>query len=292
MTEPRRPAESGVLEWLTETLAQHLGEALELMTGETAQVAWTTSEAAAPPEGTAWFRQDFSIQPGALIWVGAPEASWSAIGGHVLQAAGIEPAGEAERKNTYHEILGQAFASLARTLRERAGREITLEEGGEAEPHEPPETSAVEDLTLSDGAPLSLWVVFSQPLLAALERPPSAGETTAVTRQQEPGAPAREEASEATLPARAGGGGRTLDLLLEVEMPVSVSFGRAQLPLRDVLKLTTGSIIELNRTVNEPVEIIVNNCVIARGEVVVLEGNYGIRIQQIISRQERLRTFR
>ncbi|MBL8231774.1 MAG: flagellar motor switch protein FliN [Bryobacterales bacterium] len=82
-----------------------------------------------------------------------------------------------------------------------------------------------------------------------------------------------------------------MDLLLEVELPVSVSFGRAQLPLKDVLKLNSGSIVELNRSINEPVEVIVNNCVVARGEVVVVEGNYGVRIKQIVSREERLRTL-
>ena len=74
-------------------------------------------------------------------------------------------------------------------------------------------------------------------------------------------------------------------------MPVSVSFGRAYLPLRDVLKLSSGSIVELNRSVSDPVEVIVNNCVIARGDVVVVDGNYGVRVTQIISRQERLRTL-
>ncbi len=89
-------------------------------------------------------------------------------------------------------------------------------------------------------------------------------------------------------PAAAAG---AMDVLLDVELPVSVSFGRAQLPLREVLKLTSGSIVELNRSVDEPVEVIVNNCVIARGEVVVVEGNYGVRVTQIISRQDRLRTL-
>ncbi len=83
---------------------------------------------------------------------------------------------------------------------------------------------------------------------------------------------------------------RNLHLLLDVELPVSVSFGRAQLPLKDVIKLTTGSIVELNRSVSEPVDIIVNNCTIARGEVVVVEGNFGVRIKQIVRRQERLRS--
>ena len=74
---------------------------------------------------------------------------------------------------------------------------------------------------------------------------------------------------------------RTMELLLDVELPVSISFGRTQLPLKEALKLTTGSIVELNRTVTEPVDIIVNNCVIARGDVVVIEGNYGVRIREI-----------
>lgn len=82
----------------------------------------------------------------------------------------------------------------------------------------------------------------------------------------------------------------TLDLLLDVELPVSVSFGRTQMPLQQVLKWTSGSIVELESTVNEPVEVVVNNCVIARGEVVVVDGNYGVRVQQIVSRAERLQS--
>ena len=67
-----------------------------------------------------------------------------------------------------------------------------------------------------------------------------------------------------------------MDLLLEVELPVSISFGKTELRMKDVLKLTTGSIVELNRGVNEPVEVLVNHCLIAPGEVVVVEGNYGV----------------
>ena len=81
-----------------------------------------------------------------------------------------------------------------------------------------------------------------------------------------------------------------LSLIHIFALPVSISFGRTFLPIKDVLKLTTGSIVELDRGVNEPVDVIVNNCVIARGEVVVVEGNYGVRILQIASRYERLRT--
>jgi flagellar motor switch protein FliN/FliY len=86
----------------------------------------------------------------------------------------------------------------------------------------------------------------------------------------------------------ANGASAGLDVLLDVELPLSISFGRTYLPIRDVLKLSTGSIIELNCPANESVEVIVNNCTIARGEVVVVEGNYGVRIDEIISRRERL----
>jgi flagellar motor switch protein FliN len=84
----------------------------------------------------------------------------------------------------------------------------------------------------------------------------------------------------------------TLDLLMDVELPVSVSFGRTRVRTQEILKLITGSIIELDRTIAEPVEIIVNNCVVARGEVVVVDGNHGVRINEVMSRTERLQESR
>jgi flagellar motor switch protein FliN/FliY len=86
-------------------------------------------------------------------------------------------------------------------------------------------------------------------------------------------------------------GPKNLEMLLDLELPVSISFGRAQLPLKDVIEMTTGSIVELNRSIGEPAEVMVNDCVIARGEVVVVDGNFGVRIQEVISRQNRLRTL-
>src|SRR5260370_34641788 len=82
----------------------------------------------------------------------------------------------------------------------------------------------------------------------------------------------------------------TLGLLLDLELPVSVSFGKTKMPLQQVLRWTSGSIVELENAANDPVEIVVNHCVIARGEVVVVDGNYGVRIQQIVSRERRIET--
>ena len=94
---------------------------------------------------------------------------------------------------------------------------------------------------------------------------------------EEPG----DAAPAATQPDQPG-----LELLAEVELPVSVSFGKTRLPLKDLLKLTIGSTVELNRNVDDAVELLINNRVIARGEVVVIEGNYGIRIQELTRREE------
>jgi flagellar motor switch protein FliN/FliY len=81
---------------------------------------------------------------------------------------------------------------------------------------------------------------------------------------------------------------RLMDRLADLELPVAVVLGRARLQIRDALKLNPGSMIEMDRRVNEPVEIVVHNAVVARGEVVAIGGNYGVRIQEVISRKDRV----
>lgn len=82
-----------------------------------------------------------------------------------------------------------------------------------------------------------------------------------------------------------------IDLILDVELEVAVSFGEAQLPLRDILKLGVGSVIELEKCVNDPVTILVNNKPIVHGEVVVVEGNYGVKVLEVESTVDRIRSL-
>lgn len=72
-----------------------------------------------------------------------------------------------------------------------------------------------------------------------------------------------------------------LDLVMDVELSVTLRFGQRQLTLREVLELTTGSVIELDRQVEEPVELLLEGKVIARGEAVVIDGNYGLRVTEV-----------
>lgn len=72
-----------------------------------------------------------------------------------------------------------------------------------------------------------------------------------------------------------------LELVLDVELNVTLRFGRRQLTLREVLDLTSGSVIELDRQVEEPVELLLDGKVIAKGEAVVIDGNYGLRVTEV-----------
>jgi flagellar motor switch protein FliN/FliY len=79
-----------------------------------------------------------------------------------------------------------------------------------------------------------------------------------------------------------------LSRLMDLQLPVTVLLGRAVLPIRDVLKISSGSLIELDRQINDYVEVMVHGTVVARGEIVSVRGNYGVRIKEIISRQDRI----
>ena len=73
-----------------------------------------------------------------------------------------------------------------------------------------------------------------------------------------------------------------LDLVLDVELNAVLRFGQRQLTLREVLGLKCGSVIELDRRVDEPVELLIDGRVIARGEAAIVDGNYGLRVTEIV----------
>ncbi|NLS45388.1 MAG: flagellar motor switch protein FliN [Firmicutes bacterium] len=87
---------------------------------------------------------------------------------------------------------------------------------------------------------------------------------------------------------RKSGGHGNIDLLLDVPLPVSVELGRATMTIRDILDLGAGSVVEVDRIAGEPVDILVNGKLVARGEVVVIDENFGVRILDIVSPEERL----
>jgi flagellar motor switch protein FliN/FliY len=77
--------------------------------------------------------------------------------------------------------------------------------------------------------------------------------------------------------------GKNFGLVLDVEVEASLRFGQREMQLREILELHVGSVIELDRRLKEPVELVVAGRVIARGEVVIVDGNYGLRVVEVPS---------
>jgi flagellar motor switch protein FliN/FliY len=83
-----------------------------------------------------------------------------------------------------------------------------------------------------------------------------------------------------------------LELLMDIPLEISVELGRVKMEVREVLGLTAGSIVEINKAAGEPVDVLVNGRPVARGEVVVIDENFGVRITEILSPRERLGKLR
>lgn len=94
-------------------------------------------------------------------------------------------------------------------------------------------------------------------------------------------------------PAENGGNTpKNLDLLLDIDIPISVRMGSAKLFLKDILGLGPGNIVELEQNADDPIELAINDKVIARGEVVIVDGYFGFRIKEIVSKAERIRKLK
>jgi flagellar motor switch protein FliN len=85
---------------------------------------------------------------------------------------------------------------------------------------------------------------------------------------------------------------KNLNMLLDIPLQVSVELGRTKRSVKEILELSSGSIIELDKLAGEPVDILVNNRLIAKGEVVVIDENFGVRVTDIISQSDRIKKLR
>ncbi|MCC7176138.1 MAG: flagellar motor switch protein FliN [Bryobacterales bacterium] len=260
------------IEWLGRTCGESLSQVLEALTGERAAVSWGEGAPQGSAAGAALrWRQDFGLGAGAAVLATLAADSWRKIGARVLGAAGVEEPGEQESRNTCLEVLSQSFAGLQKAIEQRTGRAVASA-GQEAENWPEAERAGSLKIVHPDGLESSVELACTPPLLEALGHTGDA--------HSRPAPPAAEALSASA----------TLDLLRDIELPVSISFGRTEMALQDVVKLTAGSVIELDRSVNDPVSVIVNGTAVALGEVVVMEGNYGVRIREVLSREKLLRS--
>lgn len=128
------------------------------------------------------------------------------------------------------------------------------------------------------------------PAAVAVEAPPPAAAAPAAAAPAAAPAPRAAPAAGPMAPPPSVDTGN-LDLLLDIELPVMVRMGQTDMPLGELLKLTPGAILELNRAADAPVDLLVNGKLIARGEVVVVDGNFAFRITDIESTAARIRSL-
>jgi flagellar motor switch protein FliN/FliY len=83
-----------------------------------------------------------------------------------------------------------------------------------------------------------------------------------------------------------------LDLILDVQVTLSLEVGRARIPIRNLLQLNQGSVVELERVAGEPLDVYVNGTLVAQGEVVVVNERFGVRLTEVVSPSERIKRLR
>ena len=106
-----------------------------------------------------------------------------------------------------------------------------------------------------------------------------------VTQTKEPG-------FEELVQERGNGAMREIDFLLDIPLEISVELGRTRMLIKDLLQLGQGSVVELEKLAGEPMEILINRKLVARGEVVVVNEKFGVRLTDIVSPTERIRQLK
>lgn len=112
-----------------------------------------------------------------------------------------------------------------------------------------------------------------------------AREISSLGAEEAPTAGPEARAGEAPPPSK-------IDMIMDVTLPVTVELGRARMQIQDIIKLAPGSVIELDKSSGDPVELYINDRPIAKGEVVIIDENFGIRLTSIVTTTERIKTLR
>jgi flagellar motor switch protein FliN/FliY len=182
-----------------------------------------------------------------------------------------------DHRDGISELFRQFGGAAASAIKSVAGGEVSFKWVGL---DQAPGASALQTVlqwTSPGLTTLTLIAELTSTLVTALNPDPAALELPAPTPPPDAVAKTRDP---------------KLELLMEVDLDVTLRFGERQMALHDILDLSAGSVVELNQYVQDPVELLVGKKVIARGEVVVVDGSYALRVMEIISPMERIESLR
>jgi flagellar motor switch protein FliN/FliY len=225
-----------------------------------------------------------------------------------------------DHKDAITELFSQVMGAFTNALGEKIGEQVS---NGTLSTSEYDTANLPFSVDSSDMAVLSLSIAGSEATHLVFVIP---GELSAslcskmkTTQREQMETPARqvglnasemEDLSAVTSPSDDGSSGFTetplsgvasprvnapkenVDMLLDIELDVSIELGRTDISIKRILEMGPGSIVELDRMAGEPVDLLVNNKVVAKGEVVVVDENFGIRIVSLVSPEERIKSLR
>jgi flagellar motor switch protein FliN/FliY len=212
----------------------------------------------------------------------------------VLMSESVDPAVPYDEghKEAFAELQIQICGLVATGLKGAVGGEVRLDLAGRDAPVWQQVGRRVIRISGEKLSPIYAVLVMSVELaesFAVREQAKAAAESPREAKSQTTAgaSPVIEEKSDRATPAGPVPS-PNLELLLDVKLTATIRFGQRRMLLREILEIHPGAAIELDRRVHEPVELLVGGRLIARGEVVIVEGNYGLRITEILSPQQRI----
>jgi flagellar motor switch protein FliN len=257
--------ENSALDRFVETWTKQLARAVQTFSGEVPTVTWSRVKQLPLTEAEEffWWKQVMQAAETRFItWVGAHESTWNTLG------RASEDASSDDSKAAYLEIIGQTQQSTASGLSAALPEHLECRRGQVgSSPKAESVFFALIGVTIGGEQLPALVLALDKPILDVLATATNFGETASIEMDHS---------------------GLMLDRLLNLEMPVSVALGRTQMAIRDLLKLVSGSVIELDQGVEDHADLIVHGTVVAKGEIVSVKGNYGIRIKELISQKDRI----
>lgn len=141
----------------------------------------------------------------------------------------------------------------------------------------PAQPLTIERVEIPRGAPLAPWQLQSGEMTVRIALAPEVKTEAGIT---------------GAAPAPAEAAAQNLDLLLDIEVDVSLRFGSRELAIRELLATGPGDVLELDRTIHDPVDLVVGDKIVARGEVVLVNGNFGLRVTEVAEPRKCLESVR
>jgi len=263
-----------------ELWAESFREVLGQLGVEEPKTELSEKESGAPEAASAeWvcFRAEGALK-GALAWMAGPATAKQFA--QVLLSEPLDASAEfsATHRDAHAEFMRQVAGQAATIWKAETSREAQFPFSGDTAPAWTLATRFVLRVQGPKFPEIILVLGFDDALkgvLTAAPAPPAAAASVAAAA-----APAA-----AAMPSN-------MDLLLDMELEATIRFGQREMTLRDVLGMMPGAVVELDRLVQEPAELLVSGRVVAKGEVVVVDGNFGLRVTEVSSQSQRAEALR